>query len=81
MQSDAHPRQVLASNPSSQHDDADAEKARGLPPREMAPLPEARRRPVSPNGAGDSSSPDAPVPTVRRASQPRMRADQQLPQA
>ncbi|ETO58949.1 hypothetical protein F444_22672 [Phytophthora nicotianae P1976] len=79
--SDTHPRQVLARNPSAQHDDAGAEKARGLPPREMAPLPEARRRPVSPNDTGDSSSPDAPVPTERRAFQPRMRADQQPPQA
>ncbi|GMF24146.1 unnamed protein product [Phytophthora lilii] len=65
----------------AQHDDADAGKARGLSPREMAPPREVRRRPASPNSAGDSSSSDAPVPTERRASQPRMPADQQSPQA
>ncbi|GMF28811.1 unnamed protein product [Phytophthora lilii] len=78
---DVHPQQVLARSPSAQHDDADAGMARGLSPREMAPQREVRRRPASPNSAGDSSSPDAPIPTERRASQPRMPADHQSPQA
>ncbi|ETI35050.1 hypothetical protein F443_18556, partial [Phytophthora nicotianae P1569] len=60
--SDAHPHQVLARNPIAQHDDAAAEKARGLPPLRCP-------------------RPTAPVQTEKRASQPRMRADQQPPQA